>query len=346
MKIDFRFLGLRLDVDQRKAFLIIGSLIFVAIFTKSLVHHFVKPAKYHFQEKHKHLLAQLQAKPFNYNNEYTNRPNNQYQNKIYQKNNFENKKEQSDKKWFTFDPNTIGDAELLSLPLPTYVANNIIKYRSTGAKFKDLDHFSKVYGIAPFIDDLKNYVQITPLIAKQSENTNSEFEDKKLHSKLAENTKKADTIQIEKTINFEPFNPKKESNIKVDINQANMYELMQIKGIGEWYAKKLIAIRDKLGGFIHKDQIYELSEIPSDRLDAFIESILIDPSKIKKWKINRALNHEIYGHPYLDNRQAKILILYRMHHNGIKNLNQLRDVKVFAEAEIKKLEPYMDFSIE
>ena len=218
MKLDFRFLGLRLDVDQRKAFLIIGNLIFVAILTKTLVHHYVQPAKYHFNENEKNILTQLQARPFNYNTENFNRPNYQYKDKFYQKNSFENKKEGSDKKWFTFDPNTINENELLNLPLPTYIANNIIKYRSTGAKFKDINHFSKVYGIAPFMDDLKNYVQITPNIAKESENPNNELVDKKLESKFAENTKNVDTFQVVKTVFTEPFKPKKENNIKVEIN--------------------------------------------------------------------------------------------------------------------------------
>ena len=120
---------------------------------------------------------------------------------------------------------------------------------------------------------------------------------------------------------------------------------MLIPGVGQWYSKKLIETRDKLGGFLSKDQIYELSGIPSDRLDAIIQNLTIDKSAIRKWKINRALTHEIYRHPFLTSKQAKILILYRENHKGIKSMDDLRNIKIFSEDEVMRLMPYLDFSI-
>mgnify|MGYP001287930312 CR=1 FL=1 len=331
MKLDFRFLGIRLDTEQRKAFLIIGLLIFFALISKTLFYNMIEPKVYTFSEEEKEILASLNA--------YTPLEA-QYDKKIYQKN-FYNRKNSNDKrfnkKWFEFNPNTIEESQLRKLPLPDYVINNILKYKSTGATFRNAEQFSKIYGIAPYFDELRPYLVIESNTTKKVDKVNELDEQDKIILK--------DTSAIAESAQTEILRPQKYENIIVEINEANIYQLMQVRGIGEWSAKKLLEGRDKLGGYIHKEQIYEISGIPVERLDQFIDFIKIDDSKIKKWKINFARDREVYQHPYFTNKQAKILLLYRMHHNGIKNIDQLRDVKVFTEEEIKRLEPYLDFSI-
>jgi DNA uptake protein ComE-like DNA-binding protein len=335
IEFDFRFLGIRLDVNQRKAYFLIGIFIFMAVVVKSLIHHFISPEKYHFSKEEQNLLQQLSAPQV----ENTN----QFNNKIYQKSYKSQYRTEykPSKQWSPFDPNNITKEELQKLPLPEYVINNIIKYKATGATFKNLEHFGKIYGVAPYIEELKPYLLFNK---KEQEEAEPALHFKK-DTILYEKNLSIDSIQAMQALSEETIKPKKVDNIVVEINEANIYQLMQIKGVGEWYANKLISTRDKLGGFITKSQIYELSGIPADRLDQFIESLTIDHTKIKKWKINKALESEIYKYPYFTSKQAKILILYRMHHKGIKSLDQLRDVKVFTEEEIKRLEPYLDFAM-
>lgn len=335
--MDFRILKLSLDLRQRKAFILIGALIITAIFIKSAIHYWFVPEQYEFSIEEKNKLYSLNAENITRNNQYFDRNNYRTNFKNYKKEQEERGKEK--RNWFVFDPNSAPEEELMKLPLPEYVVNNIIKYRATGAKFKNPEHFSKVYGIEPYFEELKPYLNIKPLtLLNEIKEPEKQFS---YQNNENENLQVADTTQL--NTNFITI-PKKDKNIIVEINNATEYELMLIPGIGQWYSKKMIETRDKLGGFLSKDQIYELSGIPSEKLDLFMSNIRIDASAIKKWKINKALNHEIYRHPYLTNKQAKILILYRDHHNGIKNADDFRNIKIFSEEEVQKLLPYLDFS--
>ena len=341
MKADLRFLGLKLALRQRKAFIIIGFLLLTAFCIKTIVHHLVKPEIYVFSKEEKDKLQSLSIAYSGQNDFFRDRKT--YRNK-YKENVLKNER-QENKKWFVFDPNTATEDELEKLPLPKYIVNNIIKYRATGARFKSAEQFSRIYGIAPYIDELEPYLKIETSInisqkaPDSGPKTLASSDSTNLNSPVLKDTlttTKSSTASVK---------PKKEKDIVVDINSATEYELMMVPGVGQWYSKKLLEVRDRMGGFLSKDQIYELSGIPSERLDPIMPHINVNPASIQKWKINKAMASEIYRHPYLSNRQAKILILYRENHRGIKDADDLRKIKIFTEQEVQRLLPYLDFSL-
>ncbi|MDQ2178226.1 ComEA family DNA-binding protein [Marinifilum sp. D714] len=65
---------------------------------------------------------------------------------------------------FDFDPNTITKAEWEKLGVDSRLSNRIIKYLSTGARFKNADDISKIYGFdSLLLVRIKPFVQIKPL---------------------------------------------------------------------------------------------------------------------------------------------------------------------------------------
>ncbi|WP_321515442.1 helix-hairpin-helix domain-containing protein [Marinifilum fragile] len=68
---------------------------------------------------------------------------------------------------FNFDPNTIDKAEWEKLGVNDRMSNRIIKYLSTGARFKNTDDLGKIYGFdSLLLERLKPYVRIKPLKEK------------------------------------------------------------------------------------------------------------------------------------------------------------------------------------
>jgi len=60
---------------------------------------------------------------------------------------------------FKFDPNDVSEEELRKLGFVDWKIKTFLKYRSTGAKFKNLDDFAKVYSIDSLdLDRLKDYI--------------------------------------------------------------------------------------------------------------------------------------------------------------------------------------------
>ncbi|MBP7368435.1 MAG: helix-hairpin-helix domain-containing protein, partial [Paludibacteraceae bacterium] len=118
---------------------------------------------------------------------------------------------------FNFDPNTADSATFVQLGLKSYVASNILKYRSKGGSFKNAEDFSKIYGIpSEKFNELLPYIQIDEKFSNPPVN-------------LGEKAVKENPTSL------------------VELNSADTTLLMQVKGIGKYYAKSIVRFRQNTG---------------------------------------------------------------------------------------------------
>lgn len=329
MKIRFPRLGYW--KDQRIGLMFLGLFFLVAISIKYIVNLNYKVEKFDFDEEQ---LLEL-TKSIKYDtfkrNDYTYEPNQLdfEQNVNYNKPNF--------KSLFEFDPNFTSDDSIRMLNIKPWAAENLIKYRSKGGKFKSAEDVGRIYGMEADFEKLVKYISLSKSEILSNVFPNKEFikdtftvEDSILRS--AKRQKIRDSIR-----------KSEQALLAVDINTATIYQLMEVRGIGEYYAKIIIGYRDKLGGFLTKDQLYEIPIIPKDRLEAFMDAFVIDPSKIVKLNINSETQYRIGTHPYLNFNDAKIICLYRKNHDGIKDYADFFHVGIFSKEKFEKIKPYLAF---
>ena len=123
---------------------------------------------------------------------------------------------------FLFNPNNLSEEKWKALGFDNKQIKTIKKFEAKGGRFYKKEDLKKIYGISQ-----SEYEILEPFI---------QLDEKKNDFSKKENTHFAST---------------KNSNI-IELNSSDTTSLKTLKGIGSGYAKRIIAYRNKLGGFIKK----------------------------------------------------------------------------------------------
>lgn len=220
---------------------------------------------------------------------------------------------------FNFDPNTATKEELERLGLSAKAIKNMLNYRAKGGSFRKKDDLSKIYGLPKeqFLS-LKPYIQLSEKSTPQHQKETATTTSSSLQTKKEKN--------VESTI--------------VDINQASVEEWQELRGIGPYFAKKIITFRDALGGFHSIDQIAETYNLPDSTFQQ-IKPFLKISSSIKAININTASIETFKAHPYIDYKKAKLILQFRKMHGDFQQVSDIKKIKAFNDEFIQKITPYL-----
>ena len=223
-----------------------------------------------------------------------------------------------------FDPNLADSIEFLRLGLPSYVIKNVIKYRQKGGRFSTPESFARIYGLTEAkFKELQPYIYISEEFIKKPNRKKSAQERPKREEKV-------DSLQ-------KPF--KYPEGTLVDVNTADTTELKKIPGIGSGIARRIVAYRNRLGGFYTLDQLNEVEFVTADLLKWF----KLEGDSVRKLPINRVGLDKLRAHPYINFYQAKVIVEYRRKKGEIKSLSQLALYEEFTEKDLKRLSAYISF---
>ncbi|MDR2824221.1 MAG: helix-hairpin-helix domain-containing protein, partial [Prevotellaceae bacterium] len=142
-------------------------------------------------------------------------------------------------------------------------------------------------------------------------------------------------------------NQQSTENIIVEINTADTAELMRVSGIGRYYARGIVALRSKLGGFVRIEQLLELKNMRTENYEKIKNSFTVDASKIRKININKATTQTLSMHPYINFYQAQAIYELRRRKGKLHNISNMQ--KEFQNEEdftadwYEKIEPYLNF---
>lgn len=130
---------------------------------------------------------------------------------------------------------------------------------------------------------------------------------------------------------------------KLELNAADSAALVQLKGIGPYYALKILDYRDKLGGFCDVSQLMEVPGIDSARFSGLCGDIRVDSSAIRKidiWQDSAAL---LALHPYIGEKGARRIERFRKVYDlSLRTLPNLLKDRVFTPDQLSRLSPYLE----
>ena len=215
-----------------------------------------------------------------------------------------------------FNPNFINRQDWLAMQLPEKAFESLERYRQKGGIFRHPDQIYKV-----------------PHLSREEAEEIREFV--LLDSARSGNRPKASG----------PFARKDQGSPKpFDLNEADSLQLKSIFGIGSKTASRIIQYRKDLGGFVRKEQLYEIWG-----LDSLVAGELIDLCylserfRVRPINPNTATEDELASHPYIRRGLARLIIRYRKQHPAFSQSEDLLGIRLIKPEQIEKLRPYLTF---
>ncbi len=218
---------------------------------------------------------------------------------------------------FYFDPNTLPAAGWVKLGIREKTANTIQNYTSKGGRFNKPEDIGKIWGLRE--DEVKRllpYVRIT---------------EKPPNKTVASASPPASNTYEKPTFNIAP----------VDINEADTSAFIALPGIGSKLAKRIVAFREKLGGFYKVDQVAETFALPDSVFRKIKDKLVINNTGVKKININTATTDELKIHPYIRYHIANAIVQYRTLHGSFATLDDLKKIMIITDDIYMKATPYL-----
>jgi DNA uptake protein ComE-like DNA-binding protein len=216
---------------------------------------------------------------------------------------------------FKFDPNTLDSAGWVALGFSPKQSASILKYRNAGAKFRKPEDIKKLYMMTD-----ERYEELQPFIEIKT------ISDTKAERKFQEYPK------WEKPT-YEP--------IIVELNTADSALLVKINGVGPSYAKRILKYREQLGGYISKNQLFEMYKMDSANILPILDFVEVDTTIRVRINVNTADYKQLLNHPYIDPNLAKAIVNYRQQHGKYKKLEDLKKIQILSEEIYIKLSAYL-----
>jgi competence protein ComEA len=225
----------------------------------------------------------------------------------------------SERHLVVFNPNTASDVTLMQLGFDEKISKRIVNYRSKGGKFMIRQDLLKVFGMDTLLyRELYAYIDLPE----------KRFSDSKNASRP-----KPDFTSIKRDEKF-------------DLNLADTTELKTVYGVGSKRARRIVAFREKLGGFIRSGQLSEVYGLDSAAVEQLLKrSFIAEGFRPFRLNINNASEQELSAHPYISPVIAKAIVAYRFQHGNFASPEEIRKLQNLKKEEADKIIPYIDVNL-
>ena len=146
-----------------------------------------------------------------------------------------------------------------------------------------------------------------------------------------------------KTQKYEPHYKKPETVI-IELNSADSGSLLNLNGIGPYYAGRIIRYREKLGGYFQTEQLLEIRGMDTIRINQFKQQICIDTSLIRKIDLNSVAFKDLLKHPYFEYYLVKAIFNKKDELGRFDSIAQLNSIDVMYKELFDKISPYLTAS--
>ena len=270
---------------------------------------------------------------------------------VTQKQQYYAQKQDATGELFYFDPNTADSTQLLRLGLRPWQVRNIYKYRAKGGRYRQKEDFAMLYGLTlEQYRRLEPYIRIKPeVMARDVINGNgndTRASSLRYGAFSSYDTAQAPTIRPtgydnkKNTVNVPvPVPVKKLTQGEfVDINTADTAELKRIPGIGSYFARRIVELRQRRQAFVSPEELLSIRNFPETALTYMTAS-----QNFAKIHINQSSLQQLKAHPLINYTQATDILRYRRLNGNIRSVNDISNLPSFSQEQLSRLAPFLLF---
>ena len=129
--------------------------------------------------------------------------------------------------------------------------------------------------------------------------------------------------------------------LQIDLNKADTLDFQRLNGIGPSYARRIVAYRNRLGGFINRRQLLEIWGFDTAAYNRISDHVFVASDSVKKLDLNTISFKELLKHPYFPYELTRSVILYRQKNKFFRTIGELNSVEGVTDSVFSKIRPYI-----
>lgn len=221
-------------------------------------------------------------------------------------------------KLFLFDPNTLDERGWLSLGVNGRLVHTLLNYRNKGGLFRRPGDIRKIWGMKP-VDAarLEPYIRIA-----------------------------AQDHAAGKTAGYmQPA--KKAIPAALHINTATREDWEALPGIGPVLAKRILAFKEKLGGFTGIDQLARTYGLHDSVFQQIRPMLILDSVSLShrygRLQVNSATATEMVNRLWIPFAMAKAIVIYRNAYGKFRSATDLKQIVILPDSVYQRIVPLLLF---
>lgn len=217
-------------------------------------------------------------------------------------------------KIYPFNPNFITDYKGYTLGMSTKEIDRLLTFREKDKWINSKEEFQKVTHVS---DSL--LAAISPYFKFPDWITNPK--------------PKKQLVKIDKEKRFKD---------KIDLNRATEFELQEINGIGPTFSKRIVAYREKLGGFTDDIQLYQVYGLKEEVIINIQKLFTVKtPKEIQRMNINKISASDISTIPGVSFELAKRIWEFRILNEKITHFSELEKIAGMSTTKLNVIQLYL-----
>lgn len=216
-------------------------------------------------------------------------------------------------KLYPFNPNFITDYKGYTLGMSVEEIDRLHSFRSLNKYVNSKEEFQKITQVSDsLLAVIAPYFKFPDWVTNKKQTTNTSLK------------------KSNKSISLK------------DINQATAKDLKAINGIGDKLSARILKFRDRLGGFLVNEQLYDVYGLEPLVVERILMKFnVISPPEIEKININTASAQEIGSLVYISYNIAAKIVKLRELEGPINSFEELTKIEDFPSEKLDRIALYL-----